>query len=164
MLKKIKTNKLKAVSALLVSTILVTSGCAERSVNIINPQGKVVGECMAGYDWHFYGLQDSIDYMLYICAKEHIATGHTLSDNSIVTKDYTLPAAPTDKVWSRALAMSEFKAGRLTEQKLGHLLAQLEWTYVLKQREVEAQLANNEITPQQANALVKAAKAVWQGE
>lgn len=51
------------------------SGCAERTINITEKDGKVVGNCIAGYDFHFYWLQDSIDYMLYECAKDSIAKG-----------------------------------------------------------------------------------------
>jgi hypothetical protein len=49
----------------LLKTIIVLfflSGCAERVIDISDKEGKVLGGCNAGFDWHFYGLQDSIDY------------------------------------------------------------------------------------------------------
>ena len=39
----------------LIFTFLI-SGCAERQVDILDKQGNIVGGCIAGYDWHFYGL------------------------------------------------------------------------------------------------------------
>ena len=77
------------------------SGCAERSINIIDQKGKVVGGCIAGYDWHFYGLQDSIDYMLYKCAKDSIAKGFQISDTRLLTLDFTLPPPPKGKAWNK---------------------------------------------------------------
>jgi len=57
----------------LLKTIVVLfflSGCAERVIDISDKEGKIVGGCNAGFDWHFYGLQDSIDYLLYECVKD----------------------------------------------------------------------------------------------
>lgn len=153
----------KLAYATLPLMALSSTGCAERSIDIIDPQGKVVGECMAGYDWHLYGLEDSIDYMLYQCAKDHLATGHSISNNAILNKDYSLPSPPPGKSWNKALAMHEFKQKRLTERKLGYLLAQLEWDFRVIEQDLENQLANKTITEEQAKRQLDAARKIWLG-
>ena len=78
----------------IIVVLFFLSGCAERVINITDKEGEIVGGCNAGFDWHFYGLQDSIDYMLYECAKDSIAKGFTISDERLLTLDFTLPKLP----------------------------------------------------------------------
>lgn len=146
-----------------LSCLLLTA-CAERSINIIDNNDKIVGECIAGYDWHFYGLQDSIDYILYICAKDHLADGYRISDPSILDKDYTLPEPPQGKAWNKKLAMQHFHQGAFSEQKLGYILADIEHKFIMIRRDAEAKLSANEINQTQFDDIVGKAKKVWLGE
>lgn len=82
----------------IIVVIFCLSGCAERAINITDKEGKIVGGCNAGFDWHFYGLQNSIDYMLYECAKGSIAKGSTISDERLLTLDFKLPQPSRWKV------------------------------------------------------------------
>lgn len=66
-------------------------GCAKGSVNILSQDGKLLGSCDAKFNWHPYGAKDSVDYILYLCAKEHRDKGRVISDLSIFDNDYTLP-------------------------------------------------------------------------
>ncbi|NMP32005.1 hypothetical protein HII17_10540 [Thalassotalea sp. M1531] len=151
---------------LLVTSLfaLCLSGCAERTIDIIDSKGKVVGGCIAGYDWHLYGLQDSIDYMLYVCAKDSLAKGYTISDERLLTLDYTLPKPPNNEPWNKKVAMSQFHAGKITEKKLGYILAAIEYEYQKIVWAAEDDLANGKITQADFNTLEKSARRLWQGE
>ena len=144
--------------------ILCLSGCAERVIDIVDTDGKVVGGCNAGFDWHLYGLQDSIDYMLYQCAKDSIAKGYTVSDKRLLTLDFTLPVPPKGKMWNKKLAMAHFHEDKITERELGYVLAEIEYEYMKKVWPAEEQLANGEISQAEFDQLMKKAKQKWLGE
>jgi len=151
----------------LLKTIVVLfflSGCAERVIDISDKEGKIVGGCNAGFDWHFYGLQDSIDYLLYECAKDSIAKGYTISDERLLTIDFTLPDPPAGKAWNKKLAMQHFHNGRITERKLGYILAAIEYEYMNIAWPAEDDLASGKITETEFNKIVKDAKLNWLGE
>ena len=140
------------------------SGCAEGAINISDKEGKIVGGCNAGFDWHFYGLQDSIDYMLYECAKGSIAQGFTISDERLLTLDFTLPQPPEGKSWNKKLAMDHFHKGTITERKLGYILAAIEYEYQKVAWPAEDDLSNGKITQAEFNKIIKEAKFKWLGE
>jgi len=149
---------------LIISLIIVLSGCAERAIDITDHEGKVVGGCNAGYDWHLYGLQDSIDYMLYVCAKDSIAKGYKISDERLLSIDFTLPEPPEGKAWNKKIAMAEFHDGRITEQKLGYILAAIEYEYQKVVWTAEDDLAEGKITKAEFKKLELKARHMWLGE
>ncbi|WP_199608921.1 hypothetical protein [Flocculibacter collagenilyticus] len=48
------------------------------------------------WHWHWHGAQDSVDDILYICAKDHFENGKEISDSSIFNNDYSLPLIDVD--------------------------------------------------------------------
>lgn len=151
----------------LLKTIVILfclSGCSGREINIIDIDGNIVGGCNAGFDWHFYGLQDSIDYMLYECAKDSIAKGFTISDERLLTLDFTLPPPPNGESWNKKLAMQQFHNGNITEKKLGYILAAIEYEYQKVVWPAEDDLTNGNISKTEFNKIVKDAKLKWLGE
>jgi len=157
---------LKRLSIAIMATLSVgaLSGCAERIIQIIDPQGKVVGECNAGYDWHLYGLQDSIDYMLYQCAKADIAKGNSVSDERLLILDFTLPEPPPGKTWNKKLAMDSFHDGKISERKLGYVLAEVEFRYMKAMWKAEDDLAEGKISKEEFEEIEERARKIWQGE
>ena len=155
------------MSEKLFNTLLVLfclSGCAERSINITDKNGKVVGGCIAGYDWHLYGLQDSIDYMLYECAKDSIANGLQISDKRLLTLDFKLPQPPKGNTWNKKLAMHHFHKGDISERKLGYILAAIEYEYQKTVWLAEDDLTNDKITQTEYDEIIKEAKFKWLGK
>jgi len=152
-------NLLKAIILL-----FFLSGCAERVIEITDKEGGVVGECNAGFDWHIYGLQDSIDYMLYECAKDSLSKGLKISDERLLTLDFTLPQPPKGRSWNKKLAMHHFHKGNFTERKLGYILAAIEYEYQKVAWPAEDDLARGKITEAEFNKIVKEAKFRWLGE
>jgi len=147
-----------------MALLFFLSGCAERVIDISDNEGKIVGGCNAGFDWHFYGLQDSIDYVLYECAKESIAKGYTISDKRLLTLDFTLPDPPQGQSWNRKLAMRQFHSGKISERQLGYILAATEFEYIKVIWGAEEDLANGKITEAEFNEIDKTAKLKWLGE
>ncbi len=144
--------------------LIFLSGCAERAIDITDNEGKIVGGCKAGYNWHLYGLQDSIDYMLYECAKESIAKGLKISDERLLTLDFTLPQPPNGKLWNKKLAMQHFHKGKITERQLGYILAAIEYKYQKTKWLAEDNLANGKLTQIEFKEIIKKAKFKWLGE
>jgi hypothetical protein len=150
---------------LLIALItLLLSSCSGRQIEIINTDGNVIGECYAGVDWHFYGMQDTIDYMLYQCAKESIEQGHALSDQSLLAKDFTLPKPPADQAWNKKIAMQQYKKGAISEQKLGYILAAVELDYMNVAWPARDDLAAGKISQEAFNIIEKKARYIWLGE
>lgn len=145
----------------LVCMVLV--GCAEGRIDILDNSGKVVGNCSADFKFHFRGAQDSVNYILYICAKEHIEKGFRISDESILGNDYSLPNPPNRESWNSKVAKKQHTDGFISEEKLGYLLAYLEFQYWEDLKEAEAMLARSEITEYQYTQIVKDAKRKFKG-
>lgn len=134
--------------SLAISAILLT-GCASGQLDVLDENGKIVGNCSADFYFHWHGAQDSVDYVLYLCAKGHIENGRKVSDQSILTNDYSLPTPPQGKEWSKKLAKQAFSNGEFTERKLGYLLANLEYQFWQTKSKLDQQLAASVITQKQ---------------
>jgi hypothetical protein len=139
-------------------------GCSSRVIHIVDDSGKEVGECMAGYYLHFYGLEDSINYMLYHCAKDYINKGYKISGVLPLDRDYTLPKPPQGKTWNKKLAMSHFKGGKITERELGYILAATEYEYHLKMLDAEKRANEGDINKTEFNKITQEAELIWRGE
>ncbi|MEJ2762401.1 hypothetical protein VV869_00135 [Photobacterium sp. MCCC 1A19761] len=138
-------------------------GCAQGRVDILDRDENVVGYCSADFNFHWYGAQDSVSYILYLCAKEYIVKGYSISDESILDNDYTIPLAPNGKNWNKALAKEYFSQNLLTEEKFGYILAAIEYEYWMKLNAAKEQLLRSAITQPEYERLVKEAKAEFEG-
>ena len=144
--------------------VLLLASCSGRQIDILD-DNKIVGECYAGVDWHFYGMQDTIDYMLYECAKESIEQGKTLSDKSLLKLDFTLPTLPEGyAVWNKKLAMYHYRNDDITEQKLGYILAAIELTYMKIVWPARDALAEGKMSQHEFDKIEKSARFIWLGE
>ncbi len=152
----------KIITIALLTFLL--GSCSGRQINILD-NNKIVGECYAGVDWHFYGMQDTIDYMLYECAKEAIEKGNTISDKSLLELDFTLPTLPKGyTVWNKKLAMYHYKNGDITEQKLGYILAAIELVYMKIVWPAMDALAEGKMSENEFDKIEKSARLIWLGE
>ncbi|MFC6635468.1 hypothetical protein [Microbulbifer taiwanensis] len=123
----------------------------------------MIGYCSAEFDFHWYGAQDSVNYIIYLCAKEHIEKGYSISDESILDNDYSIPVAPGGKNWSKKLAKEQFFKDLLTEEKFGYILASIEYEYWMKIEAAKAQLTRSTITQSEYEKLAEEAKAEFEG-
>jgi hypothetical protein len=139
-------------------------GCSSRVIHIVDDSGKEVGECTAGYYLHFYGIEDSIDYILYHCAKDYINKGYKISGVLPLDRDYTLPKPPEGKSWNKKMAMRYFKDSKITERELGYVLAATEYEYHLKMIDAEKRFADGNIDETEFNKITQEAEFTWRGE
>jgi hypothetical protein len=153
-------------SKIIITTLLLISviGCSNRVIHIVDENGKEVGECKAGYYLHFYGLEDSIDYMLYQCAKDSIDKGLKISGVLPLDRDYTLPKPPKGLPWNKKMAMHHFENDEISERKLGYILAAIEYKYHLKMLDAEKRYADGEIDKTEFNKITAQAEFDWRGE
>lgn len=151
-------------TVILALIIILLSGCAKGRLDVYNSDGEIVGECIAQYNWHLYGVKDSVNYLLNICAQQAHKEGNHIKDEVILNTDFTLPSPPDGKQWNKLIAMEQFKSGELSEQKLGYILSAIEYEYALKEWAAEAQLAKGEISQDEFDKLIKEAKYIWYGK
>lgn len=118
---------MKKLSCLLF--VCVALGCAKGSLDIIDENNNIVGQCSARFYWHWHGAQDSVDYLLHVCAKEQVGKGYEISDKSILDGDYALPSPPQGVSWNKIVARQEFNSGNISEREYGHILAAIEYEY-----------------------------------
>lgn len=102
--------------------------------------------------------------MPYECAKDSIAKGFKISDERLLTLDFSLPQPPKEEAWNKKLAMEHFHKGSITERKLGYILAAIEYEYQKVAWPAEGDLASGEITQAEFNNIIKDAKLKWLGE
>jgi hypothetical protein len=152
---------MKKLSFVILSLLLLS--CAQGRVDILDSDENVIGYCSADFNFHWYGAQDSVDYILYLCAKEHIEKGYSISDESLLDNDYTLPLPPNGKYWNKKLAKEHFAKELLTEEKLGYILASIEYEYWMKLKSAKDKLSQAVISQPEYERLVKDAKAEFEG-
>ena len=143
---------------------LALLGCAQGHIDVLDKEGKVVGYCSADFKFHWHGAEHSVNYLLYLCAKEHAANGYKLSDPSILERDYSLPPSPAGKKWSVKLAKQQFSRNKISEEELGYLLAALEYDYWKKLEQAKQLLSKAEISKHEYDLLIKQAKEAFKGE
>ncbi|MEP0203625.1 MAG: hypothetical protein ABJ084_05185 [Halioglobus sp.] len=151
----------KIICLTFMSTLLL--GCAQGRVDVLDKDGNVIGACTADFNFHWYGAQDSVDYILYLCAKENIDKGYRISDESILAKDYTIPEPPNGEKWTQQSAKDQFSKKLISEKKYGYILAAIEFRYWQKLDKAEEQLSHSEITQAEYKHLVREAKAEFDG-
>lgn len=142
-------------------------GCASGRLDILDTNGKVVGECTAGYNWHFYGASDSVDWLLNYCAQEALKEtqeNYTVSDESIINKDYTIPAPPTGESWNKLTAWHAFKLTHISEKVYGYILADIENVFYLSNVKAQELLENGDISKAEYNQRIESAKLSFYGE
>jgi hypothetical protein len=138
-------------------------GCAQGRVDVIDSHGKIIGECSAAFDWHWYGAKDSVNYILNLCAQENIAKGYTVSDTSILANNYDLPVPPKGNIWNKLTAKEQFDAGDFSEQKYGYILAEIEYKYILSVRQAKHDLAKQRINKKEFEQRIEQAKRNFNG-
>ena len=152
---------MKNLTLIILSMLIF--GCAQGRVDILDSDDQVIGYCSADFNFHWYGAQDSVNYILYLCAKEHIDKGYRISDESVLANDYSIPVAPGGEGWNKKLAKEQFSKDLLTEEKLGYILASIEYEYWMKLQSAEEQLSRSDITQPEYERLVAEAKAEFEG-
>lgn len=140
------------------------AGCASGQLDILDQQGKKIGECRADFAFHWHGARDSVNYILYLCAKAHVEKGRRVSDTAIFDLDYTLPPAPPEGPWNKLRVKLAFAKGELSEQTLGYLLAHLEYAYWQDVKEANRRLKANLINEQEHRVLIQKARLAFEGE
>lgn len=152
---------MKICTVLLLICLLV--GCAQGRVDVINTKGEVIGECSAAFDWHWYGVEDSVNYIIHLCAQQNIAKGYLISDESILQNDYSLPVPPKGSYWNKVTAKKQFKASSISEQEYGYILAAIEYEYILKVEQAENNLNKNVIDAKEYEQVLEKAKVRFNG-
>ena len=149
--------------AFTVFIVTILSACAKGSIDILDKNDQVIGQCSANFNWHWYGAQDSVDYLLYICAKKHVEQGRKLSDHSILAHDFSIPSSPKNKLWNKKSAYLEFKKGYITEKVYGYILAAIEFRYNKQIEAADTKLKQGLINKIQYNKLLKQARTEFMG-
>ena len=143
---------------------LCLSGCAKGSLDILDQNNHVIGQCSANFNWHWYGAQDSVDYLLFICAQGHLEKGRKISDSPILAVDYTIPAPPTGKNWNKKTAFEQFKARKIPENIYGYILADIEYHFIKQRQQANDMLSQGKISKAQYEQLIKQAKENFAGK
>lgn len=133
----------------LVLVLIMLSGCASGILHIYDADGKVVGECTSGYEWHPYGVEASRDWLLNYCAEMALAEcgdNCTVSNPDVIDKDYSLPSPPEGEEWNKKNAWQAFSSGAITETVYGYILAYAENLFYLRVRKARQDLAEGKIS------------------
>jgi hypothetical protein len=157
--------KMKFMAVL--SYVCLISGCASGNLNLYGQEGEKVGECTAGFDWHPIGVKHSVDWVLNYCYQLAISEGDnvkSVSDKSVIEKDYSYPLHKSGMPWNKKLAWSAFWSDEVNEVQYGYIVADLENEYHLKIMRVEEQLSVGAITQEQYKALLARARYAFHGK
>lgn len=107
-------------------TLLLLCGCTRGHLDYVTPQGEHKTGCHTEYSWAPAVDQYAVDYVLAYCAKGAAAQGHQIKDLRLLQLDLTIPHAPQGQRWSHELAATQHKAGKITDQQYGYIVAYLD--------------------------------------
>ncbi|WP_157577457.1 hypothetical protein [Shewanella waksmanii] len=139
-------------------------GCASGEVDVLDAEGRVIGQCSAEFNFHRYGAQDSVDYILHLCAQEHVEQGRLIADQRYIEQDFSLPTPPKNRQWNQSLAHQAFVDKQITEQQLGYVLAAIEYHYWMQRQQAQALLEQGQLTTAQFEQRLAQAKRELTGE
>ncbi len=150
----------------ILSLILLTMGCASGQLDLYNVKGEKVGECTAGYNWHPIGVNASVDWLLHYCvelAKNAGEEVHSVSDESILKKDYSYPSHPSGSDWNKQLAWRGFWSDIITKEQYGYIVAYLENVFFLETLEIQEQFDKGDISQSEYDDLIAKAEYAFHG-
>lgn len=105
---------------------LLLSGCTRGHLDYVTPQGEQKTGCHTEYRWAPVVDKHAVDYVLAYCAKGAVAQGHQIKDRRLLQLDLAIPTAPMGQRWSHELAAAQHKAGQITDQQYGYIVAYLD--------------------------------------
>ena len=152
---------MKTFSFLLFASMIM--GCAKGHIAILDVNEKVVGHCSANVYWHWYGAQDTVDYLLHVCAQKHAEQGFDLSDESILEREFAIPTPPQDS-WNKKTALRELKSESISEKEYGYIRAAIEYEYWLKKNRANEQLESGSIEKAEYDRLMSEAESKFHGK
>lgn len=142
----------------------VIMGCAKGQIDILDANEKVVGHCSANIYWHWHGAQDTVDYLLHVCAQEQVKKGYELSDNSILENEFRLPEPPQDSIWNKRTALRELKSENISEKEYGYIRAAIEYEYWVTQALAKEHLEAGSIEKAEYDRIMSEAKFKLRGQ
>ncbi len=146
---------------------LTLFGCSSGQLDLYNSEGKKVGECTAGYDWHLYGVKHSVDWLLNWCAQKAIEEGMdvaAVSEPSILQKDYSYPEPAAGERWNKKSSRKAFREGLITEKEYGYILAYIENEFYLRNFLAQQQIDQGEINEAEYQQLLKESTLIFHGD
>ena len=150
---------------ILVLTLTLCS-CAKGQLDLYNSEGKKVGECTAGYDWHLYGAEYSVDWLLNWCAQSAIKDGTkvvAVSDPFILEKDYSFPETESGSHWTKKSSWEAFHLDLITEKEYGYILAYIENEFYLRNLLAQQKIDQGVIGEADYQQLLKESKLLFYG-
>ena len=111
---------------LTITLLMLLSGCTHGHLAYVTPQGEHKTGCDTEYSWAPAVDKHAVDYVLAYCAKGAVAQGHQVKDQRLLQLDLTIPPAPPGQRWSHELAATQHKAGKITDQQYGYIVAYLD--------------------------------------
>ena len=112
-------------------------------------------------------MEASRDWLLNYCvelAKSEGSIIASVSDQSILEKDYSYPSHPSGKKWTKKLAWDSYWSDLISESEYGYIVADLENVFFLRSVELENSLQTGEISKEQYINLMKKAKFAFHGK
>ena len=110
---------IKSIFYVLIITNLL--GCSMKAVELVHAENEdLTKTCRNAFiEWH--AASHMVDYYNYKCAQRAIKQGYLLKDESLASKDFSIPDSPSGQHWNQALALKELDVGRLTQEKFDNI-------------------------------------------
>lgn len=109
-----------------IALFILLSGCTRGHLSYIDNDGNKKTGCEAEYTWAPSVDRHAVDYWLYHCAKKALNKGYQVLNDDILTEPPTLPIHPEGRLWTWEEATQMYKAGKLTDQQYGYLVAAID--------------------------------------
>ena len=103
--------------------LIITSCATQGKLHYISANGEYKTACETEYTWLPSVDKYAVEYILSHCAKKAVKQGNKVLDESLLSKDLTIPKPPKGKNWSAEYAKKLYKQHKLTDKEYGYIIA-----------------------------------------
>ncbi|MFD2167011.1 hypothetical protein ACFSJY_12190 [Thalassotalea euphylliae] len=105
---------------------LLINACTSGELVYFDGEGKRKTACQTEYSWAPSVDKYAVEYILVHCAKQAVAKGYKIEDETLLKVDIAIPSPPANKVWTFELATALHEDGKLTDKEYGYVIAHID--------------------------------------
>ena len=112
---------------LIVLPLLFLYGCTTYGqLDYVTVEGERKVACKTEYFGAPSVDKYAIEYILSHCARQAVAKGHSVIDESLLTLQPTIPASPNGRTWTFEYATKLYDQGKLSDKEYGYIVAYID--------------------------------------
>lgn len=111
----------------IVLPLLLLTGCTTYGqLDYVTADGERKVACKTEYFGAPSVDKYAVEYILSHCAKQAVAKGHSVIDESLLTLQPIIPVSPDGRTWTFEYATKLYNQGKLSDKEYGYIVAHID--------------------------------------